>query len=98
MEGISLSTLSEPVMSIGSALAPVIKQLRAERRAADSAGIETRLLEGILDETLSRLQDIAAHDVWWRDLLRSASQYVRPEYLQKPAIRDGLAKVPFETI
>ncbi len=93
MEGVSLSALSEPVMSIGSALAPVIKKLRAERRAADSARIDTQLLEGLLDDTLSRLHNIAAHDVWWRDLLRrAASQYVRPEYLEKPAIREWLSE------
>lgn len=93
MEGVSLSALSEPVMSIGSALAPVIKKLRAERRAANSARIDTQLLEGLLDDTLSRLHNIAAHDVWWRDLLRrAASQYVRPEYLEKPAIREWLSE------
>ena len=93
MEGISLSALSKPLISIGSALAPIVKQLRAERRAAESANIETGLLDGILDETLGRLQNIATHDVWWRALLqRAASQYVRPEYLEKPAIREWLSE------
>ena len=97
MEGISLALLSKPLISVGtafgSALAPIVKQLRAERRAAESANIETGLLESILDETLGRLQNITAHDAWWRELLRrAASQYVRPEYLEKPAIREWLSE------
>ncbi len=93
MEGISLAALSRPLISIGSALAPVVKQFRAERRAANSATIETGLLEVILDETLNRLQNIAAHDAWWRELLqRAASEYVRPEYLEKPAVREWLSE------
>ena len=92
METISLSTLAKPLISIGTALVPVVKQLRAERRAgADFANVKTALLDAPLEETLNRLQDIEAHDTWWRELLqRAESAYVRPDYLAKPSIREWL--------
>ena len=91
---ISLSTLVKPVISIGRALAPVVRQLHAERQAgADSASVKTALLNGPLEETLSRLQNIEAHDTWWRELLqRAQSEYVRPDYLAKSSIRDWLSE------
>lgn len=94
MEGVSLTALSKPLISIGKAVAPIIKRLHAEHQAgADNASIRTNLLDASLEETLGRLQDIEAHDAWWRDLLqRAASQYVRPEYLEKPAIREWLSE------
>jgi hypothetical protein len=93
MEGISLSGLASQLVAIGSALRPLVKRLRDERHAADSASIQTELLESILDQTLSRLQNISAHDAWWRSLLqRAATQYVRPEYLEKPAIHEWLSE------
>jgi hypothetical protein len=40
METISVSALNKPLISIGTLVAPVIKQLRAERQAgADSAKV-----------------------------------------------------------
>ncbi len=46
MEAISLSILVKPFVAIGKALAPIFKQLRAERQAgADSASIKTALLD-----------------------------------------------------
>jgi hypothetical protein len=94
METISLSTLGKPLISIGRALAPLVKQLRAERQAGtDSANVKTALLDAPLEETLNRLQDIESHDTWWRELLqRAESAYVRPDYLAKPSIRDWLTE------
>jgi hypothetical protein len=94
MEPISLSTLSKPLISIGRALAPLIKQLRAERQAGtDFAHVKTALIDALLEETLNRLQDIEWHDTWWRELLqRAASAYVRPDYLAKPSIREWLSE------
>src|SRR5882672_3612580 len=88
METISLSTLVKPLISIGTALAPLVKQLRAERQAGgDSANVKTALLDAPLEETLNRLQDIESNDAWWRELLQqAASAYVRPDYLAKPSI------------
>lgn len=94
METISISTLAKPLISIGTALAPVVRQLRAERQAgADSPNVNTALLDTRLEETLNRLQDIEAHDSWWGELLqRAEAAYVRPEYLAKPSIRDWLSE------
>jgi hypothetical protein len=91
MEAISLSTLAKPLEAIGKAFVPLVKQLHAERQAGgDSATVKTTLLDAPLDETLNRLQDIAAHDSWWGELLqRAQTAYVRPEYLEKPSIRLG---------
>jgi len=70
---ITLSALAGHFISIGKALAPVVRQLRAERQAgADSASVKTALLDGPLEETLSRLHNIEAHDTWWRELLQRA--------------------------
>jgi len=94
MVTISLSTLANPLISIGRALAPLVKQLRAERQAGtDSTNVKTSLLDAPLEETLNRLQDIESHDSWWRELLqRVESAYVRPDYLAKPSIRDWLSE------
>ena len=91
---ITLSALAGHFISIGKALAPVVRQLRAERQAgADSASVKTALLDGPLEETLSRLHNIEAHDTWWRELLqRAQSEYVRPDYLAKLSIRDWLSE------
>ena len=89
-----VSTLSKPLVAIGKALAPVVKQLHAERQAgADSAMVKTALLDAPLEDTLTRLQNITAHGSWWRDLLqRAESAYVRPDYLEKPSIREWLSE------
>jgi hypothetical protein len=94
METISLSTLAKPLISIGRALTPLVKQLRAERQAGtDSANLKTSLLDAPLEETLNRLEDVESHDSWWRELLqRVESAYVRPDYLAKPSIRDWLSE------
>jgi hypothetical protein len=94
MEPISLSTLGKPLISIGRALAPLVKQLRAERPAgADSAHVKAALLDAPLEETLNRLHDIESHDTWWGELLqRAETAYVRPDYLAKPSIRDWLSE------
>jgi hypothetical protein len=66
MEPISLSTLGKSLISIGRALAPLVKQLRAERQAgADSAHVKVDLLDAALEKTLNRLHDIESHDTWW---------------------------------
>jgi hypothetical protein len=90
----TLSLLSDTLIPIGQALAPFVKMLRAERQAgADSARVNTALLDGLFEETLNRLQDIESHDSWWREVLqRAQSAYVRPEYLAKPSIREWLTE------
>jgi len=56
MEPISLPTLGKPLISIGRALAPLVKQLRAERQAGvDSAHVKADLLDAALEKTLNRL-------------------------------------------
>ena len=92
METISL--LAKTLVPFAHALAPFIQQLRAERRAGgDSARLNTALLDGLLEETLSRLQDIEVHDSWWRELLQQAQcAYVRPDYLAKPSVREWLTE------
>jgi hypothetical protein len=94
METISPLTLVKPLISIGTALAPLVKQLRAERQAGGgSANVKTALLDAPLEETLNRLQDIESNDTWWRELLqKAASAYVRPDYLAKPSIREWLSE------
>jgi hypothetical protein len=94
MEPISLSTLGKPLISIGTALAPLVKQLRAERQAgANSTHVKAALLDAALEKTLNRLHDIEAHDTWWGELLqRAETKYVRPDYLAKPSIRDWLSE------
>ena len=87
-----MSLFAENILRIGESLSPYIQRLRAERRASgDSGRVNASLLDGLLEETLNRLQDIEAHDSWWRELLqRAQSAYVRPEYLAKPSIREWL--------
>jgi tetratricopeptide (TPR) repeat protein len=87
-----LSTLARPLISVGKALAPVVRQLRAERQGgADSRNVNTALLDAQLEETLNRLENIDGHDSWWGELLqRAETSYVRPEYLAKPSVRDWL--------
>jgi hypothetical protein len=94
MEPISLSTLGKPLVSIGRALAPLVKQLRAVRQAgADSAHVKVALLDAALETTLNRLHDIESHVTWWGELLqRAETAYVRPDYLAKPTIRDWLSE------
>jgi hypothetical protein len=49
MEAASLSTLAKPFVAIGKALAPVVRQLHAERQAgAASATVKTALLDAPL--------------------------------------------------
>jgi hypothetical protein len=92
--GISVGGLASQLVAVGRSLYPLVKQLRDERNAANSATIQTELLDGVLDQTLGRLQNISAHDSWWRGLLQKAeAQYVRPEYLEKPAIQEWLSQV-----
>ena len=95
LTGTVLTTLAKPLIWVGKALAPFVKQLHAERQAgADSANINTALLDAQLEETLSRLQDIEAHESWLRELLQQAEgRYVRPEYLAKPSIRAWLSEL-----
>src|SRR5271154_2197479 len=91
METVSL--LADTLIPIAQALAPFIGQLREERRAGNSARVNTALLDGLLEETLNRLQDIESHDSLWREVLKRAeSAYVRPEYLAKPSIREWLTE------
>ena len=95
MEPITLSTLAKPLISIGRTLAPLVKQLRAERQAgADSANVKTALLDAPFEETLNRLQNIESHDSWWAELLqRAEAAYVRPDYLAKPSVREWLSEI-----
>lgn len=95
MEPITLSTLAKPLITIGRALAPLVKQLRAERQAgAEPANVKTALLDAPFEETLNRLQDIESHDSWWAELLqRAEAAYVRPDYLAKPSIREWLSEI-----
>src|SRR6516225_5687362 len=88
-----LSALVKPlIISVGKALAPFVKQLRAERKAGgDSPNVNTVLLDSGLEETLSRLQDVEVHSSWLHEVLqRVQTAYVRPEHLAKPSIRDWL--------
>ena len=95
MEPITLSTLAKPLISIGRTLAPLVKQLRAERQAGtDSANVKTALLDAPFEETLNRLQNIESHDSWWAELLqRAEAAYVRPDYLAKPSVREWLSEI-----
>jgi tetratricopeptide (TPR) repeat protein len=81
-------------MTVGKALAPLVKQLRAERKASgDSSNVNTALLDSGLDETLNRLQDVEVHSSWLNEVLqRLETAYVRPEYLAKPSVRDWLSE------
>src|SRR6516225_5583407 len=90
-----LSALVKPlIITVGKALAPFMKQLRAERKAGgDSPNVNTALLDSGLEETLNRLQDIEVHSSWLHEVLqRIETAYVRPEYLAKPSVRDWLSQ------
>ena len=93
METISLSTLAKPLISIGRALTPLVKQLRAERQAGtDSANLKTSLLDAPLEETLNRLEDVESHNSWWRELLqRVEAAYVRPSIRSNSIVLHGMA-------
>ena len=59
----TMSLFAENILRIGESLSPYIQRLRAERRASgDSGRVNASLLDGLLEETLNRLQDIEAHD------------------------------------
>lgn len=90
----SLSTAAKPLISIGKALVPYLKQLHAERQAGqDSPSTQTTLLDTSLEETFNRLHDIEAHESWWQEILQLAeAAYVRPDYLATPSIQEWLGK------
>ena len=94
MEAISLSAAAKPLLEVAKMLAPHIKRLQAERDAGtDSSPVGTDLLEGPLDAILDRLANIDKHDSWWRGLLQWAqSQYITPDYLSKPSVREWLSE------
>jgi hypothetical protein len=90
-----LSALVKPlIISAGKALAPFVKQLRAERKAGtDSPNVNTALLDSGLEETLNRLQNVEVHSSWLHEVSqRIETAYVRPEYLAKPSVRDWLSE------
>jgi tetratricopeptide (TPR) repeat protein len=88
----SLSALAKPLLTVGKALIPLVKRLKAEHQAGtDSANVKSALLDAVFDDTLNRLEDIEAHDSWWRELLqRAGTAYVRPAYLATPSVRAWL--------
>ncbi len=69
-----------------------VLRLYAERKAASPLPIHAPDLFGqVLDDTLNRIRGGSIDDAWWRRLLDVVShQYVAPDFLQKPALREWL--------
>ena len=87
----------QPLLSVAShALRPFAKhvyRLHAERQAAAPWDPhQPSFIDKLLDETLNRLRAGNPDDSWWRQLLdRVGHNYVSPDFLQKPALREWLA-------
>ncbi len=88
---IALSVLVRPVIVLTRPLITWAQRLRKERKAADGKIIESDMLDETLEQTLSRLENISANDVWYSKILQAlGTAYVRPDYLAKPSIRSWL--------
>jgi hypothetical protein len=91
MEGISLGTLAKQAITITKGIVPALRRWHAERIAADASPIDVDILDKYLDEGLNHIRRIDDDDAWWRRTLDwLAHQYVTPDYLSHPYIRDWL--------
>ena len=76
-----------------SSVFSLVDRLRAERRAGkDPFKLDVNQMEGIFDQSLSRLQTGKYTDSWWQGITNSIGQkIVIPEYLNKPAVQEWLS-------
>lgn len=96
MDVISLSTLLKPLAVIVRAASPYAKKMHAERSSGQSPfsrAQESDPLDKNIEGALQRLGAIQNHSKWWEELLSTISaQYTRPEFFQKPCIREWLGE------
>ena len=85
----SVPLVKEIISSVFSSL----DRLIAERKAGkDPFKLDVNQMEGIIDQSLSRLQTGKYTDSWWQDITNSIGQkIVIPEYLNKPAVQEWLS-------
>ena len=78
---------------ISSSVFSLVDRLRAERRAGkDPFKLDVNQMEGIINQSLSRLQTGKCTDSWWQDITNSiGKKIVIPEYLNKPAVQEWLS-------
>ena len=86
-----LSALAAPLRSVAKAAFTQVSRLHAERQAGRES-TNSPLMESNLDQTLDRLRGGKVEDSWWRRTLdRLGHQYIAPDFLTNPALREWLA-------
>ena len=85
-----LSTLAAPLRSVAKAAFTQVSRLYAERQAGREPA-NSPLMDSNLDQTLGRLRGGEVEDSWWRRTLdRLGHQYIAPDFLTNPALREWL--------
>ena len=71
-------------------------RLSAERQAGQVPLTQpSSIMDELLNETLNRIRGGSIDSGWWQSLLdQFGQQYIAPEFLRKPALRQWLAEEP----
>ena len=88
------STLAKSLGSVVQVMWPYIRRIHQERQAGQAPLVGAYdILDRGFDETLARLKAGDVEDRWWSKLLNVVGhEYVAPEFLRMPALREWLAR------
>ena len=96
MPELSLSALASVLRPFAASVFGHARRLSAERQAGQvPLTPSSSLMDEVLNETLDRIRGGSIDSGWWRNLLdRFSQQYIAPDFLGKPALREWLAEEP----
>ena len=96
MPELSLSALASVLRPFATSVFGHARRLSAERQAGQvPLTHSSSLMDELLKETLDRIRGGSIDSGWWQSLLdRFGQQYIAPDFLRKPALREWLAEEP----
>ena len=96
MPELSLSALATVLRPFATSVFGHARRLSAERQAGQVPLTHpSSLMNELLNETLDRIRGGSIDSGWWQSLLdRFDQQYIAPDFLRKPALREWLAEEP----
>lgn len=96
MPELSLSALASVLRPFAASVFGHARRLSAERQASQvPLTASSSLMDELLNKTLDRIRGGSIDPSWWQSLLdRFAQQYIAPDFLKKPALREWLAEEP----
>ena len=96
MPELSLSASASLLRPFVTSVFGYARRLSAERQAGQVPLTQpSSIMDELLNETLDRIRGDSIDSGWWRNLLNQfGQQYIAPEFLRKPALREWLAEEP----